>query len=332
MATPEAINFMAKYGRGLVCLALMRTRVEQLGLPQMARHNSSRHETAFTVSIEAREGVSTGISASDRARTISIAIDASRGQEDIVCPGHVFPLEARDGGVLVRAGHTEAAVDLARLAGLNPSGVICEIMNDDGTMARMPDLVKFAQFHGLKIATIADLIAYRLRHDRIVEQTVETVLESAYGGTFRMIIFNNSVAGVEHIALVKGDLSSEGPVLVRMHALNVFEDILGDVGSGRRSELHQAMRMVGDHGRGAVVLIREPYPTSLSDRVRAVNGEDVRPAGELRDYGVGAQILLDLGIRDMILLSNTRRTIVGLEGYRLNVIEERSILSSEDSS
>ena len=332
MATPEAINFMAKYGRGLVCLALMHDRVEQLGLPQMARHNSSRHETAFTVSIEAREGVSTGISASDRARTISMAIDGSRGQEDIVCPGHVFPLEARDGGVLVRAGHTEAAVDLARLAGLNPSGVICEIMNDDGTMARMPDLIKFAQFHGLKIATIADLIAYRLRHDRIVEQTVETVLESAYGGTFRMIIFTNTVAGVEHIALVKGDISSDGPVLVRMHALNVFEDILGDVGGGRRSELHQAMRMVGEHGRGAVVLIREPYPTSLSDRVRSVNGEDIQPAGELRDYGVGAQILLDLGIRDMILLSNTQRTIVGLEGYRLNVIEQRPISSSGDPS
>jgi 3,4-dihydroxy 2-butanone 4-phosphate synthase/GTP cyclohydrolase II len=335
MATPEAINFMAKYGRGLVCLALMRERVEQLGLPQMARHNASRHETAFTVSIEAREGVSSGISASDRARTISIAVDASRGQADIVCPGHVFPLEARDGGVLVRAGHTEAAVDIARLAGLNPSGVICEIMNDDGTMARMPDLLKFAQFHGLKIATIADLIAYRLRHDRIVEQTVETVLESVHGGTFRMIIFTNKVANVEHIALVKGDLSADGPVLVRMHALNFFEDVLGDVGdvgSDRRSELHQAMRMVGDHGRGAIVLIREPYPTSLSDRVRAANGDDERPAGELRDYGVGAQILLDLGIRDMVLLSNTQRTIVGLEGYRLNVIERRPISLAGDPS
>jgi 3,4-dihydroxy 2-butanone 4-phosphate synthase/GTP cyclohydrolase II len=332
MATPESINFMAKYGRGLVCLALMHDRVEQLGLPQMARHNSSRHETAFTVSIEAREGVSTGISASDRARTISIAIDAARGADDIVCPGHVFPLEARDGGVLVRAGHTEAAVDLARLAGLNPSGVICEIMNDDGTMAHMPDLVPFAQYHGLKIATTADLIAYRLRYDRIVEQTIETVLESAHGGSFRMIIFTNKVAGVEHIALVKGDLTADGPTLVRMHALNVFEDVLGDTGDGHRSELHQAMRMIGEHGRGAIVLIREPHPTSLSDRVHAINGDDPRPAGELRDYGVGAQILLDLGVSDMILLSNTQRSIIGLEGYRLNVTEQRSIANDGNGS
>ena len=326
MATPEAINFMAKYGRGLICLAIKRERVEQLGLPQMARHNVSRHQTAFTVSIEAREGVSTGISASDRARTIAIAIDATKGKEDIVCPGHVFPLEARDGGVLVRAGHTEAAADIARLAGLNPSGVVCEIMNDDGTMARMPDLLKFAQFHGLKVATIADLIAYRLRHDRIVSRNVETTLSSRYGGVFRMIVYTNDVAYAEHIALVKGDLAKDGPVLVRMHALNVLEDVLGDDSTGKAGILHQAMRMIGEHDRGVAVLIRESHPTSLSDRVRARLGEgEPQPVGELRDYGVGAQILLDLGVKDMILLSNTKRTIIGLEGYGLSVVEQRPI-------
>ncbi len=326
MATPEAINFMAKYGRGLICLAIKRERVEQLGLPQMARHNVSRHQTAFTVSIEAREGVSTGISASDRARTIAIAIDVTKGKEDIVCPGHVFPLEARDGGVLVRAGHTEAAADIARLAGLNPSGVVCEIMNDDGTMARMPDLVKFAQFHGLKVATIADLIAYRLRHDRIVSRNVETTLNSRYGGVFRMIVYTNDVAYAEHIALVKGDLAKDGPVLVRMHALNVLEDVLGDDSTGKAGILHQAMRMIGEHDRGVAVLIRESHPTSLSDRVRARLGEgEPQPVGELRDYGVGAQILLDLGVKDMILLSNTKRTIIGLEGYGLSVVEQRPI-------
>ena len=301
LTTPQAINFMAKYGRGLICLSLTADRVRQLKLPLMARHNASRHQTAFTVSIEAREGVSTGISASDRAHTIAVAIDPNRGGEDLVSPGHVFPLEARDGGVLVRAGHTEAAADIARLAGLNPSGVVCEIMNDDGTMARMPDLLKFAQTHGLKIATIADLIAYRLRHDRIVEAALETTLDSLYGGEFRMIVYVNRVAYAEHIALVKGDVAGEEPVLVRMHALNVLEDVLGDSTTGKAGELHRAMRMVGDHGRGVVVLIREPHRTSLSDRLSAKLRDDGQPpVGELRDYGVGAQILLDLGVRDMI--------------------------------
>jgi 3,4-dihydroxy 2-butanone 4-phosphate synthase/GTP cyclohydrolase II len=325
MATPDAINFMAKHGRGLICLALARQRVEQLGLPLMAQHNASRHHTAFTVSIEAREGVSTGISASDRARTIGVAIDSSRGPQDIVTPGHVFPLVARDGGVLVRAGHTEAAVDISRLAGLNPSGVICEIMNDDGTMARMPDLVKFAQAHGLKIGTIADLIAYRLKHDRIVERSLEATLDSAYGGRFKMHVYTNKVAYAEHIALVRGDIEGDSPVLVRMHALNVLDDVLGDHSAGKAHELHQAMRLVAKHGRGVVVLIREPLPTSLSDRVLARQGAQAQPVPELRDYGVGAQILLDLGVREMILLSNTKRTIIGLEGYGLKVVEQRPI-------
>ncbi|MCH7958460.1 MAG: 3,4-dihydroxy-2-butanone-4-phosphate synthase [Proteobacteria bacterium] len=325
MATPDSINFMAKHGRGLICLSLTAERVRELGLPLMARENTSRHQTAFTVSIEAREGVTTGISASDRARTIACAIDPTKGQKDIVCPGHVFPLEARDGGVLVRTGHTEAAVDIARLAGLNPSGVICEIMNEDGTMARLPDLVSFARSHGLKIATIASLIAYRLRHDRIVERTLETTLNSVYGGAFKMFLYVNRTAYAEHIALVKGDLSADGPVMVRMHALNVLEDVLGDTGSGKAEDLHQAMRMVEKEGRGVVVLIREPRRTSLSDRLRGKLSKDGPPVGELRDYGVGAQILLDLGVSEMILLSNTKRTIIGLEGYGLSVVERRPI-------
>ena len=328
MATPEAINFMAKHGRGLVCLALTRERVERLGLELMARENLSRHQTAFTTSIEAREGVSTGISAPDRARTVAVAIDPNSSRDDIASPGHVFPLVARDGGVLVRAGHTEAAVDIARLSGLNPSGVICEVMNDDGTMARLGDLVKFAQFHGLKVATIADLIAYRRRHDRIVERTMEATLDTVYGGAFRMHIYVNKVAYAEHIALVKGDLEAPGPVMVRMHALNVLDDVLGARTPDRGGELHESMRMIGDAGRGVIVLIREPRATSLTDRVRASQNGQAQGPGELRDYGVGAQILVDLGVSEMILLSNTERTIIGLEGYGLSVIEQRPITAT----
>jgi len=331
MATPKAINFMAKYGRGLICLSLGHQRIKELNLPAMARRNTSRHETAFTVSIEAREGVTTGISASDRARTVAVAIDPTKSSDDIVSPGHVFPLEARDGGVLVRAGHTEAAVDIARLAGLNPSGVICEIMNDDGTMARMPDLLKFAQFHGLRIGTIADLISYRLRHDRTVERVLESSLDSIHGGTFRMYVYVNRVAYAEHVALVKGDLAADGPVLVRMHALNVLEDVLGDTNSGKAEELHQAMQMIDGEGRGVVVLIREPHKSSLSDRVRARLQDEEEKAPQLRDYGVGAQILLDLGVQEMILLSNTRRTIVGLQGYGLSIVGQRRIAGTETS-
>ena len=329
MATPEAINFMAKHGRGLICLALTAERLRQLDLPQMARHNTSRHQTAFTVSIEALEGVSTGISASDRARTIAVAIDAAKNKDDIASPGHVFPLEARDGGVLVRAGHTEAAVDISRLAGLNPAGVICEVMNEDGTMARMPELIKFAQFHGLKISTIADLIAYRLKHDRIVERTLESSLDSIHGGTFKMFVFVNRIAYAEHIALVKGDLAADGPVMVRVHAVNLLEDVLGDAGTGKAGEIQQVMRMIEEEGRGVLVLIREPNRTAISQRVRAKLGEEGDPdfiGDELRDYGVGAQILLDLGVRDMILLSNTKRTIIGLEGYGLSIAEQRPII------
>jgi 3,4-dihydroxy 2-butanone 4-phosphate synthase/GTP cyclohydrolase II len=324
MATPEAVNFMARYGRGLICLSMTGARCQQLGLKPMSPDNGTRMQTAFTVSIEAKEGVTTGISAADRARTIQVAIDPEKGQADIVTPGHVFPLMARDGGVLVRAGHTEAAVDISRLAGLNPSGVICEIMNDDGTMARMPDLVKFAQFHGLKIATIADLIAYRRRHDKIVRREVEAPFASKWGGEWRMVVYVNQAAYAEHIALVKGDIAGDGPVMVRVHAVNILDDVLGDQGSGKAGELHTAMEMIAAHGRGVVVLVREPRPTSLSDRIRAQL--DARPApAELRDYGIGAQILLDLGVRDMILLSNHKKTIIGLEGFGLEVVEQRPI-------
>lgn len=320
MATPEAINFMAKYGRGLICLAMTPDRIKQLNLPLMSQSNQSRHQTAFTVSIEAKEGVTTGISASDRAHTIAVAIDPSRGSSDLATPGHVFPLEARSGGTLVRAGHTEAAVDLSRLAGLNPSGVICEIMNEDGTMARLPDLIPFAQHHGLKIATIADLIAYRLRHDRIVERSLTTTIDTEFGGRFDMHVFINQLNYAEHIALVKGDVADGGPVPVRMHAFNILEDVLGDRDSGKAYQLHRAMEMIGEQGRGVVVLIREPRKTSLSERVRAKLGDSEAGSGDLRDYGVGAQILLDLGVREMTLLSNTQRNIVGLEGYGLSVV------------
>ncbi|WP_051512563.1 3,4-dihydroxy-2-butanone-4-phosphate synthase [Skermanella stibiiresistens] len=325
MATPEAINFMARFGRGLICLAMTGERIEKLRLPLMTQQNASRHKTAFTVSIEAREGVTTGISAADRARTIQVAIDPEMNADDIATPGHVFPLMARDGGVLVRAGHTEAAVDVARMVGLNPSGVICEIMNDDGTMARLPDLVKFAQFHGLKIGTIADLIAHRRRTETIIERTLETVLDSHYGGQFRMMVYVNKVEYAEHIALVKGDISTAEPVLVRMHALNVLDDVLHDRSGGRGGELHAAMKAIGDAGRGIVVLIREPQPTSLSSRVKAQLEGAPDSSGELRDYGVGAQILFDLGVREMILLSNHKKTIIGLDGYGLAVVGQQAI-------
>lgn len=332
MATPDAINFMARFGRGLICLALSRQRVAELKLPLMARRNTSRHETAFTVSIEAREGVTTGISASDRARTVAAAIDPAKSADDLVSPGHVFPLEGRDGGVLVRAGHTEAAIDIARLAGLNPSGVICEIMNDDGTMARTPDLLVFARRHDLKVATIADLIAYRLRHDRIVTRILEDTLDSIYGGTFRLCVYLNTCAYAEHLALVKGDIAADGPILVRMHALNVLDDILGDASAGKAGELHDAMRMIGEAGRGVIVLIREPYAASLSDRVRARLAHAEEQAASLRDYGVGAQILVDLGVREMVLLSNTQRTVVGLQGYGVSIVGQKPITLTQESS
>jgi 3,4-dihydroxy 2-butanone 4-phosphate synthase/GTP cyclohydrolase II len=320
-ATPDVINFMARHARGLVCLAMTRHRVEQLGLSLMNRENGTRHQTAFTVSIEARDGVTTGISAADRAHTIAVAINPEEGRDAIVSPGHIFPLVAREGGTLVRAGHTEAAVDIARLAGLNPAGVICEIMNDDGTMARLPDLVAFAQHHNLKLGTIADLIAYRRRTERLVRRVEEGTITHVAGGDWRVIVYANTVEYAEHIALVKGNLSGPEPLLVRMHAVDLLDDMTG---GPHWISLHGAMRMIEREGRGVVVLIREHRKDALSERVRLLAGAK-RPPKPLRDYGIGAQILLELGVQDMILLSNTRRTIIGLEGYGLNIVDQRSI-------
>ena len=320
-ATPQQVNFMARHARGLICLAMTRQRVEQLGLPLMSQSNFTRHQTAFTVSIEARDGVTTGISAADRAHTIAVAINPDCGRDQIVTPGHVFPLLAREGGTLIRAGHTEAAVDIARLAGLTPAGVICEIMNDDGTMARLPDLVAFAQHHNLKLGTIADLIGHRRRTERLVKRVQEGVMAHAIGGEWRLVVFANTVDYAEHLVLVKGDLTEPGPVPVRMHSVDLLNDVFGDV---TRGQLHQAMRMITEEGRGAVVILREMRPTTISERVRLLTGAE-RQRTELRDYGIGAQILLDLGVREMVLLSNTQQHIIGLEGYGLTVVERRAI-------
>ena len=327
MATPDAINFMAKHGRGLICLSMARARVEQLGLPLMSRQNGTRHETAFTVSIEARDGVTTGISAADRARTVSVAIDAGKSSEHIVTPGHVFPLVARDGGVLVRAGHTEAAVDVARLAGLNPSGVICEIMNEDGTMARMDDLMAFAQLHGLKIGTIRDLIAYRRRYDHLVECIAEMPLTSVFGGDWVAKTYVNKAERAEHLVLQKGKPQRGAPTMVRMHALSIFDDMLGEL-SGRDGQLQRSMQMIGEHGTGIVVVIRDVTADRLSRQMQA---RTTAASGDMdqRDYGIGAQILVDLGVEDMILLTNSHKTFVGLDGYGLNVLEERAIPAFE---
>ena len=332
MATPDAINFMAKHGRGLVCLSLPQQRADQLRLEYMARHNEARNRTAFTVSIEAREGIATGISAHDRARTIATAIDPTKDNKDIVSPGHVFPLIAREGGVLVRAGHTEASVDLARLAGLYPAGVICEIMNDDGTMARMPDLVAFAQRHGLKIGTIEDLIGYRLQHDRIVTRVASRTVETAYGGPFELYVYETKTEPVEHLALVKGDLSAPGPVLVRVHAVHALADLLGIGAEGAAGSLiEKSMRMIDAEGRGVIVLIRDPQPKSVSTWIAQGKEKKKGPKKadaerRLVEIGVGSQILRDLGVADMVLLSNAPPSrYVGLEAFGLRIVGQRRI-------
>lgn len=318
MATPEAINFMATHGRGLICLSLPGDRIDALGLGLMSTQNSSRHETAFTVSIEAREGVSTGISAYDRARTVAVAIDASKGAADIATPGHVFPLRARAGGVLVRAGHTEAAVDISRLAGLNPSGVICEIMNEDGTMARLPDLVSFAQKHGLKIGTISDLISYRRRNDNLVRASASRQIESAHGGDWELRIFTDETQGAEHIALIKGDISGDDPVLVRMHTMDPMRDVVGIGGAERASEFADAMELVAAEGRGVVVLLRD-----LS--MKLVADGEVSPQ-TLRQYGLGAQILTTLGLSKLVLLTNSPApNVIGLDAYGLEITGTRRL-------
>ena len=312
MATPNAINFMATHGRGLICLSLDRKRVEELGLEPMSRDNRESMQTAFTTSIEAKTGVTTGISAADRSRTVSVAIDATKGPDDIVTPGHVFPLTARDGGVLVRAGHTEAAVDISRLAGLNPSGVICEIMNEDGTMSRLDDLVAFARKHDMKIGTIRDLIEYRMRHDHLVERIAEDTFESDYGGDWKMLTYRNTVDGSESYVLQKGDVKEGEATLTRVHPISIFDDVLGKPGPRKRT-LQRAMQAVGEHGSGIIVII--------TGRPASGYGENEAQ----RNVGIGSQILADLGVEDMILLSNSQPNVVAIEGYGLNIVDHRPI-------
>ena len=317
-ATPDQINFMAKHARGLICLSITGERARQLRLPPMAHENASGHGTAFTVSIEAREGVTTGISAHDRAHTIAVAVDPTKGVDDIVSPGHVFPLVAKDGGVLVRAGHTEAAVDISRMAGLNPAGVICEIMKDDGSMARLPDLVAFAQLHGLKIGTIADLIAYRRRTERQVERVLETPFESAYGGRFRMVIYRNSLDQTEHVVLTKGKIDAEKPTLVRMHRVDMATDMLGAV-EARREYVPKALKaMAAYDGAAVAVFIRDSNPHWLSERYGQPQADHTENV--LRDYGIGAQILLDLGVRDLLLLTSSQTVLPASAGYGLKIV------------
>ena len=317
-ATPDQINFMAKHARGLICLSITADRARQLRLPPMASDNQSGHGTAFTVSIEAREGVTTGISAHDRAHTVAVAIDPTKGMDDIVSPGHVFPLVAKDGGVLVRAGHTEAAVDISRMAGLNPAGVICEIMKDDGSMARLPDLVAFAQLHGLKIGAIADLIAYRRRTERQVERVLETPFESSYGGRFRMVIYRNILDGTEHVVLTKGKIDPDKPTLVRMHRVDMAADMLGH-NEVRADYVPRALRAISAYeGAGAAVFIRDSNPAWLSERYGQPDVSQTENV--LRDYGVGAQILIDLGVRDMELLTSSKTVLPGSAGYGLRIL------------
>jgi len=317
MATPEAVNFMATHGRGLICLTLPGERIDALGLPLMSTKNASRHETAFTISIEAREGVTTGISAHDRARTISVATDPTKGAADIATPGHIFPLRAREGGVLVRAGHTEAATDISRLAGLSPAGVICEIMNDDGTMARLPELIAFAQRHRLKVGTISDLIAYRLRNDSLVREIAQRPVTSLTGGTWMMRVFSDATQGAEHIVLSKGDLSTPEPVLVRMHSLNPLEDVLG-LHPSHAGQMPAAMNAIAKEGRGVVVLLRDTEMKLALD-------EEATPH-KLRQYGLGAQILAALGLHEIELLTNSGTpNIVGLDAYGLTITGARPI-------
>lgn len=322
MATPDAINTMAKHGRGLICLALTKTQIEKLELPMMQRRNGSALETAFTVSIEARTGVTTGISTADRAHTVAVAINGQSTAQDISCPGHVFPLCAKDGGVLVRAGHTEAAVDISRLAGWDASGVICEIMKEDGTMARMADLIPFAQEHGMKIGTIADLIAYRRRHDNLVERVHQETVQSRHGGEFNMHIYQDGITGIEHVALTMGDITTNNPVLVRMHQSNIIADSLGIMGFETDGYLEKSLNAIAEQGRGVLVLVR---PTGLNAVPSPKREMEKDKNKTLRNYGVGAQILVDLGVSEMELISNSQGTVAGLDGYGLSIVGRRVI-------
>jgi 3,4-dihydroxy 2-butanone 4-phosphate synthase/GTP cyclohydrolase II len=323
-ATPDMINFMAKHARGLICLAITNTRAEQLKLPPMTVNNQSGHGTAFTVSIEALEGVTTGISAKDRAHTIAVAVDPTKTSTDIGSPGHVFPLTARDGGVLVRAGHTEAAVDISRIAGLTPAGVICEVMNDDGTMARLPELLVFAEKHGLKVGTIADLIAYRRRFEKLIERVATAPFNSFYGGDLTIHAYRNLVDGGEHIALVKGDVSPERNTLVRVHVVDLSADMLG-WSAAHPEYVPLALQAIAAHdGPAVAVFVRDPSPDSISKRIKG-GRKTYHDTNGTRDYGIGAQILLDLGVGQMTLLTSSKAKLAALEGFGLTVVNRQPL-------
>ena len=321
MITPESINFMSKYGRGLICLSLTKQRINELNLPLMNPLNQKNDLTAFTISIEARKGITTGISAADRAHTISVAIDGNTNKSDIVSPGHVFPLMAWDGGVLERAGHTEAAVDISKLAELNPSGVICEIMSDDGSMARLPELIKFAKFHDLKIGTVSDLIKYRLKNNKIIQLLSERPFESEMGNDFNLKIFQNNLSGEKHYALVKNILNNQ-PAYVRMHKLDVTKDIFEEKNIFN-DEISKSFQIIQERGSGAIVLIN----SNMSPKIHKlfIRQEDKKNKLELKEYGVGAQILSEIGIKKIILLTNTKKKIIALDGFNLEIIRQENI-------
>ena len=334
--TPEAVNFMAKYGRGLICLSMTAAKIDSLDLPLMVDHNTSPFQTGFTVSIEARCGVTTGISAADRATTILTAVAEDAKPRDLVRPGHVFPLRGRDGGVMVRAGQTEGSIDMARLAGLKPAGVICEIMDEDGTMARMPSLEKFSEKHGIGICTIADLIEYRMRTESFVKRAAQTIIPTAIAGEFNAIVYENDVDDLLHVALVKGDIDPEKPTLVRVHSECLTGDIFGSLRCDCGEQLHAALEMIDHEGCGVLLYIRqEGRGIGLVNKIKAYalqeQGLDTVEANEklgfkpdMRNYGIGAQILVDIGVKELKLITNNPKKMIGLEGYGLCVVEQVS--------